>query len=59
MSGVFRMRTLRPHWSVAKQVVRPCTNLFGFLQDFVNGLNDSVQSLRVFHTDTASKPRAH
>lgn len=58
MSPVFRMTTLWPHRAVAEQVVRMPPDLFGFPQNFVDGLNDLVQFLPIFHTDWTSKPQA-
>ena len=58
MSPVFRMTTLWPHRAIAEEIVRPSPDLFGFPQYFVDGLNDSVQLLPIFHTDSASKRQA-
>lgn len=58
MSPVFRMTTLWPHRAVAEKIVRSSPDLLGFPQNIVDGLNDSVQLLPIFHTDWASKHRA-
>ena len=58
MSPVFRMTTFRPHRTIAEEIVRPPSDLFGFPQNVVDGLNDSVQLFPIFHADWTSKPRA-
>ena len=58
MSPVFRMTTLRPYRAIAEEIVRSSPDLLGFPQNLVDGLNDAVQLLPIFHTDSASKRRA-
>jgi hypothetical protein len=45
------MTTLRPHRSPTKKIVSPASYLFGFPEDFVDGLNDFVQLFPIIHTN--------